>query len=208
MRDEGSPYAAWIVGLLLCAGAVFLVLRVNGEQAAALLCLWFPVIYSLVALTSGRRRLIESLRESPMFLAFSRVFGYETGFGPRRLFQFDEARVREVAELADKTTYFFRIGSGTGYFSGDNLGQQLDFELGMRTNLMEIPPEAVRSIKDWCREYDKARNGFHAFVVLGSAVAIVIAATQSPSFSFALLCLATLALAYFGFAPRVESRPG
>src|SRR5262249_17022338 len=47
---------------------------------------------------------------------------------------------------------------------------------------------------------DRARNKFRIRLVLGSAVAIAVAATASPDVSFVLLFVATLTVAYCGFS--------
>jgi hypothetical protein len=61
-----------IAGLLTVATAVAAA-HWNSVVAAGLVAVWLPLTYSLSAGVSGRRRLVDQLSASPLFLAVSRV---------------------------------------------------------------------------------------------------------------------------------------
>ena len=117
----------------------------NSAAVAWLVTLWLPLSYSLSAAVSGRRRLIDQLSGSPLFLGVARVVPYENPLGWRRQFRFDEALVGRWAHAKKGVTSYIALSSGEPYVSDQLFDQQLSFLSGAHQSLLEVS-EQVRNL--------------------------------------------------------------
>ena len=170
----------------------------NSVVAAGLVAVWLPLTYSLSAAVSGRRRLVDQLSASPLFLAVSRVVPYENPFGWRRQFQFAEAIAERWRNAkADKASYV-KLRSGQPYFSDQLFDQQLSFWSGVRENILELSENAVYELKEWCRRYREARVNFDLCFIGVWIVVVPVSIAGNVSTDIALMMVAASLAAFIG----------
>jgi hypothetical protein len=148
----------------------------SNAEAALLLLWWIPVLYGLATLGSGRREIVEQLRSDAFWFAVSRPKAYEHGFGYGRVFEWSEELVRWHAaqDYSKETTYHFEIGSGSRWVSGDAVGQSLDYHVGIRTNVLELPASEAQQLSALCRAYETAAGKCDVYFAMGWIVVVTI----------------------------------
>lgn len=165
-RSQVLRVLLWSV--LLVPGFVVVGYWVSTDSAALLLC-WLPLVYGLATLVSGRREPVERLRADALWFTVSRPKSYEHGFGYGRIFEWAEESVRTHAkqDYSQDAEYYFDVGSGLSWFSGDAVGQSLDYNVGIQTNVVELPSQEARRLNAACREYELATGKCRVLFVAG-----------------------------------------
>jgi hypothetical protein len=173
IRSQVIRAVLW--GALLVPG--FLVVGYwGGTGSATLLVWWLPLLYGLATLMTGRREIVEQLRADALWFTVSRPKSYEHGFGYGRVFEWAEESVRAHArqDYSKETQYYFDVGSGLSWFSGDAVGQSLDYNIGIRTNVVELGTEEAQRLSAACREYELATGKCYVFFAMGWVLVVVI----------------------------------
>jgi hypothetical protein len=165
----------------ICVGTFFVsgfyvVAHWQGADSAALLLVWIPVLYALATLTSERMRVVDELRASPLWFAVSSPKAYEHPFGYGRSFRWDNERAKIHAKqnYSENDLYYFNVDSGMSWYSGDKPGQQIEFGLGVRNNILEVERAAAQDLSQKCRDYLKATARCRALFALGWVGAVIL----------------------------------
>lgn len=165
--------------LLMTACLCSIVYYYHGIDFVYLLIFWIPVVYCLSSFASKRRQLIESLRESPLFLLVS--------VRSERGLEFSEKRVQNIIDLEHSNdTYYYTIEE--------------------TNTIIKMNPLTVGEIKYWCRTYLEATKRFQIFFVLSMTAATFLVLNIIRPFDdsiisiFILMCV----LAVGGFFPKVQ----
>lgn len=178
----------------------------NSSTAALLLFAWLPTTYALATAISGRRRLIEQLSALPLFFAVSQVQPYESPFGWRRMFGFDESLTDTWIEIKDDEPTYIRLGTSRPFSSDQLFDRQFDFHFGIPETVLELPPSGIRELKDWCRRYHEARANFDAAFAVSWLAVTLISATATLEEDLFALSVACAVVAVVGSTPGVRIR--
>jgi hypothetical protein len=179
----------------------------RGIDFVWILIFCIPVVYCLSSCASKRKQLIESIRESPLFLLVSTVRLHKDFLGYRRFLKFSEERVQNIIDLERSNDTYYCTIEDSRPFVGSPIDQAYDFLEGQRTYIIEMSPQTAGDIKYWCRTYFEATKRFQIFFVLSITVAtIFVLTTNNPSddtifLIFILMCI----LAVVGFFPKAET---
>jgi len=154
----------------------FVVAYWSSGESATLLLLWLPLLYGLATLIARRRDIVEQLRTDALWFAVSRPISSEGGFGYNRFFEWAEESVRTHAkqDYSKETEYYFDVGSGLSWFSGDAVGQVLEYNVGIRTNVIELPSQEAQRLSATCREYELASGKCYLYFAMSWVLVVVI----------------------------------
>jgi hypothetical protein len=177
------------------ASAAVIAWRYNGYLQALLLSVWFPATYIFASIVSKRRRLIEQLSVSPLFLAVSKVVPYEGGFGWRREFQFKPQRADSFLNVGNKTPLYIPLASGQPFWSDQLFDQQLEFWSGSRESILELTPNSILELKEWCRKYQLACGYFDLTFIAMWLIATVVSISVTVESNIISLSILLAALA-------------
>ncbi len=157
--------------------------------SAALLICWLPLLYGLATLVTGRREIVEQLRADALWFTVSCPKSYEHGIGYGRIFEWAQESVRTHAkqDYSKDAEYYFDVGTGLSWFSGDAVGQSLDYSVGIRTNVVELPSEQAQRLNAACREYELATG--KCYVYFAASWILVVVTSLVLTFEQVLIAL-------------------
>lgn len=190
-------------GALLVPGFLVVGYWGNGDSVVLLLA-WLPVLYGLATLITRKREIVEQLRTDALWFTVSRPESYEHGFGYGRIFKWAEESVRAHAkqDYSKETEYYFDVGSGLSWFSGDAVGQSLDYHVGIRTNVVELPSEEAQRLSAACREYELATGKCYVYFAMGWVLVVVTSLFLTFEQILTALGVAVWVVIGWGILPR------
>jgi hypothetical protein len=88
------------------------------------------------------------------------------------------------------------------WFSGDAFGQWLDFNVGIRSNILELQTGDAQRLSTTCREYQAATTKCRLCFVMGWMAAVAIPFFWSFQQTLATLGVATWVVICWGVLPK------
>src|ERR1035441_8113032 len=175
MNIQRSQVIRVVLWSALLVPGFFVVGFWGSSGSATLLLFWLPLLYGLAILITRRREIVEQLRADALWFTVSRPKSYEHGFGYGRIFEWAEesARTHAKQDYSKETEYYFDVGSGLSWFSGDAVGRSLDYNVGIRTNVVELPAEEAQRLSAACREYELATGKCYVYFAMGWILVVV-----------------------------------
>jgi hypothetical protein len=103
----------------------------------------------------------------------------------------------------EPTCYF---GSGLPWFSGDAVGQSLDYHAGIRSNVVELPASEALQLSVLCRAYKKAASTCDRYFVIGWILAVTVSFFFSYKETLTALAVATCIVVWWGVLSKRSLR--
>src|SRR6185312_2391434 len=98
--------------------------------------------------------------------------------------------------------YFFDIGSGLPWFSRDELGRRLEFVLGARNNILEVPRNEAQRLPRLCKTYCEAAERTRFYFGLLWLAAVLMSFCVIARQNLIVLCIAIWVIVPWGILPR------